>query len=746
MHRDLLRLLTLTCLFTPTLAQEREFEVIIENVSADTAFPTPLAPGVWAVHDSPGVLFLTDAPDPGDGLEALAEDGDPGLLADSLSGRTGVTASGTFAVPEGAVDPSPAFPGGAYRFRITAGPEAPYLSLATMIVQSNDLFIAPDPVGLRLFDESGQPLGPGDRTAEMEIWDAGTEVNEAPGAGPSQAPRQSGPDRGETEGGVFPFTASTRALPLAPDLVGVEVVSTDAGYSITIANRSADAGALVTPIAPVFFAVHDSSWSLFELGAEASSGLEALAEDGGPGALVAETTGTPGVLHVGAQPITDQRPGDDPGPAGPGESYTFELPLLEGDSYLTLALMVVQTNDAFIAPGPAGIPLRDSEGEPLAAAALEDELRRRLAVWDAGTEANQVPGVGLDQAPRQSGPDTGDADPVSGVRLYRDATSDLAGEIVGRFTDLTITPVEGGSFEIRLRNQSEMSAYPGVLTPLFWTLHDASVSLFQVGEPASEALEKLAEDGDPSALVESIQGLSGFQAGGVVDMPEGSDGPGPLTSGNEYVAVITPVPEAPYLSLATMVVPSSDTFLAPGPSGIRLLDEQGQPRSAEELAAEVRETFIAWDAGTERNSSGAGGRDQAPRQAGPDTGVDEGNGLVRRLDDSVWGLPPVEHLFRVTVRLADEESASFLRGDANGDEILDMTDSMMGIGYLFLGDPAPPCLDVLDVDDSGRLNITDPIVLLRYLFLGGTRPPEPGVCGLDPTADDLACEGPSSCD
>ena len=30
--------------------------------------------------------------------------------------------------------------------------------------------------------------------------------------------------------------------------------------------------------------------------------------------------------------------------------------------------------------------------------------------WDAGTELNQVPGVGADQAPRQTAPDMGSAD------------------------------------------------------------------------------------------------------------------------------------------------------------------------------------------------------------------------------------------------------------------------------------------------------------------------------------------------
>ena len=34
------------------------------------------------------------------------------------------------------------------------------------------------------------------------LWDAGTEVNELPGIGPNQAPRQAGADTGDTENGA----------------------------------------------------------------------------------------------------------------------------------------------------------------------------------------------------------------------------------------------------------------------------------------------------------------------------------------------------------------------------------------------------------------------------------------------------------------------------------------------------------------------------------------------------------------
>ena len=70
-----------------------------------------------------------------------------------------------------------------------------------MFAQSNDVFLSTGPDGLALFDDDGAPLE-GDISALLGLWDAGTEVNEAPGAGPNQAPRQAGPNTGPDEGGV----------------------------------------------------------------------------------------------------------------------------------------------------------------------------------------------------------------------------------------------------------------------------------------------------------------------------------------------------------------------------------------------------------------------------------------------------------------------------------------------------------------------------------------------------------------
>ena len=159
--------------------------------------PSPIAPGLFVVHDSGEPLFTREAPDRGLGLEQLAEDGNPAVLAGSL---------GTvFNTPVGDSSPAPATPGRSYSFSFDASP-GHHLSFATMYVQSNDLFYAPHDSGLPLFNGSTPVTG--SVTREVRLWDAGTEVNQPPGTGPDQAPRQSGPDTGPSErAGIEPVEA-----------------------------------------------------------------------------------------------------------------------------------------------------------------------------------------------------------------------------------------------------------------------------------------------------------------------------------------------------------------------------------------------------------------------------------------------------------------------------------------------------------------------------------------------------------
>ena len=139
------------------IAEDGDPTNLTTTLGDDTGLITPLSPGVWAVHDN-GInpLFNTGSPDLGEGLEAIAEDGDPASLASALTGKAGVLNSGIFNTPVGSGGPGPAVPGGAYEFSFTAE-DGDYLSFMTMFVQSNDLFYTFPEGGIPLFS-NGTPV------------------------------------------------------------------------------------------------------------------------------------------------------------------------------------------------------------------------------------------------------------------------------------------------------------------------------------------------------------------------------------------------------------------------------------------------------------------------------------------------------------------------------------------------------------------------------------------------------------
>ncbi len=390
-------------------------------------------------------------------------------------------ASGVFNTPDGADAPGPLLPGDSYAFSFDAAP-GHRLNFATMMVQSNDWFAAAmDPMGIALYDDEGTPMT-GDVTSLFALWDAGTEADEEPGAGPNQAPRQGGIDVGDADPAVEVRLVDPDGLPTLDEMISVTLAAEGSHFTLTITNVSTDDTLMpaagdptAVPFAPGTWVV-GSEAMLFEAGKEAPEGLEPLAEDGNPAALFAtaeEMTGVvsplaPGVfvVHSGDEPLfsdgeadrgdgleslaEDGSPmslleslsdvgsargvfakpdgGDEAGPLLPGHSYEFEFSATPGDR-LSLATMFVQSNDLFFAFGPEGVALFDQEDMP-----VEGELEG-LMLWDAGTEVNQAPGVGDEQAPRQGGTNIGtDEDgkvqPVDDGYTYPDMGVSVSIEVI----------------------------------------------------------------------------------------------------------------------------------------------------------------------------------------------------------------------------------------------------------------------------------------------------------------------------
>lgn len=208
-----------------------KFKVRIENISNADGFaasdgmkwPFAISPGAYTVHRGSGnPLFKLGSIAANTGLEAQAEDGNPEMLVKTASHHAGVLTNGIFNTPVGAMGAGPVMPGAAFEFEVMASP-GEHLFVALMFGQSNDLFYG-NQRGISLFDKSGKPLS-GDVTSQFGLWDAGTEVNEEPGVGANQAPRQKSANTGTAEkrkvgpvkdGFTYPKTADVLRITVTP--------------------------------------------------------------------------------------------------------------------------------------------------------------------------------------------------------------------------------------------------------------------------------------------------------------------------------------------------------------------------------------------------------------------------------------------------------------------------------------------------------------------------------------------------
>ena len=136
-----------------------------------------LSPGVAYVHNGEqSPLFTNGSPiTTANGLEELAEDGDPSISYDYLNAMENVTAVRNSA---------PAAPGEALTFEIEALP-GQRLNFATMFISSNDWFVANNQAGIELFNEDGSAKSEFNVNKNY-LYDSGTEEDQVVGFGNGQ--------------------------------------------------------------------------------------------------------------------------------------------------------------------------------------------------------------------------------------------------------------------------------------------------------------------------------------------------------------------------------------------------------------------------------------------------------------------------------------------------------------------------------------------------------------------------------
>ncbi len=133
------------------------------------------------------------------------------------------------------------------------------------------------------------------------------------------------------------------------------------------------------------------------------------------------------------------------------------------------------------------------------------------------------------------------------------------------------------AYDVTITNNSGQ-----VVTPPLVIAHQSGFTVYEVGQPASDALAMQAETGNPSDLAEKV--------GGMADVGAAVAGPGPVLPGQSMTIRVTAGPGVDYLTATGMFATTNDAFF--GVQGIALPND----------GATKTVTAIIYDAGSEANN------------------------------------------------------------------------------------------------------------------------------------------------
>jgi hypothetical protein len=378
LNRAFIGMLALTLLALPVAphraaaqAGTKTYEVTVTNI---TNSKQGLSPLLLATHPA-SVHAWQMGQQASKGLEMVAEDGMPDMLASELKGSaTDVQTTKAHLLP-----------GDSITVRITAR-DGDMLSAATMLIQTNDGFTGLDSVALT------------DGDKETVAYDAGTEDNTEAATdvpGPPFGGKSDAPDTNPHQpismhpgiagkANVTPdFNWSGPVAKFSIRTVDTSVVPSTPLYDVTVTNITNSKQGL----SPLVLATHPASAHAWQMGQQASKGLEMVAEDGMPDMLASELKGIATDVQTTHAHLL------------PGDSITVRIAAKPGDM-LSAATMLIQTNDGFT--GLDSVPVTEGSQDTVA--------------YDAGTEDNTEAATDVPGPPfggKSDAPDTNPHQPIS---------------------------------------------------------------------------------------------------------------------------------------------------------------------------------------------------------------------------------------------------------------------------------------------------------------------------------------------
>nr|WP_295921842.1 spondin domain-containing protein [uncultured Dyadobacter sp.] len=376
-------------------------------------------------------------------LSSCTRDHDPQPTAKSITienvlDSKPLVESGTF---KGTGTPPVILPGQSVSFSFSAAKNQ-RLTFATMYGWSNDLFVAPENPGIRLYGDDGTPVT-GDVSTQVKLWDNGTRVNAAPGMalshpGAAEAtPAKIKEVKGTDDYGhaflpasqlmnvslvydgnsMFTVTIKNQSggtaneTPFSPGVWAISYVAggnllspepiyaagkpatapltriAEAGDNAAMSTLLTDQTGIFTPLSPVLVVVYNGPENpIFKTGeSDRGEGLKDLAQKGNADILAAALKNKPGIkyVYVLKEPASTVLLPNIGGNAGGKVSQ--QLMLAPGDR-IAIATMYGFSNDWFFATSGNGI-------DGLAAG----DVSASIALYDNGTALDQFPGAGITQ-------------------------------------------------------------------------------------------------------------------------------------------------------------------------------------------------------------------------------------------------------------------------------------------------------------------------------------------------------------
>ena len=193
----------------------RTYEITIENLTTGQ----PFSPGIAATHTKKVHVFRRGRA-ASEGIRLIAENGDPTEAAAELTGAPGFHDVLATAAPVGCIGCSGPFPS-SMTFQLEAASKANRLSLAVMLICTNDGFVGLDRVKL--------PGGFKPKTFHAHAFDSGTEANDelftsivdaCGGIGPVAVPDDELNDRTPTSDHIAHHRGISGVGDLAPSVYG----------------------------------------------------------------------------------------------------------------------------------------------------------------------------------------------------------------------------------------------------------------------------------------------------------------------------------------------------------------------------------------------------------------------------------------------------------------------------------------------------------------------------------------------